>query len=419
MAEREKRNIGEILKGLGRITQEDIEIALAHQREHGGFFGAALVTCGIVSEEEIEFGLASQFDLPYLFPDADAVDLEAASLVTPEWALEHLTLPIVRTDETLQVVIDSPLKVDALEELRERTGLELELGLASPATIRELIRQVHARATALDAEPKEPLSLENVLDVVRDAGASRWGISVRASRAQAWWNDHGTIRRRTLAGDWADSLEGSLEPQPSHMVTETRAEWDALVGRGDSTTHVRAHCIADESGREYLFVPRGTENEEVGGYAPPPPGIVSEIEMLARAGTARFAVTADPPKLGHEILPHLPELVFDPSWRNIHLNDGDPPGAARAFSVRLPGDPTTWGAEIAALKIFHFDAVTVDLSGGDGSWAPAAVGIASVAFLHWPETSTEGAWESGIRYHLFIREADSGALEWTLEPLES
>lgn len=419
MAEGKKRNIGEILKGLGRITQEDIEIALAHQRQHGGFFGAALVSCGIVSEEEIEFGLASQFDLPYLFPDADAVDLEAASMVTADWAEEHLILPIVRTEETLQVVIDSPLKVDALDELRARTDLDLELGLASPATIRELIRQVHARATALDAEPREPLSLENVVDVVRDAGATRWGISVRASRAQAWWDDHGTIRRRTLAGDWADSLEGSLEPQPSDMVTESRAEWDALVGKGDSTTPVRAHCIVDDSGREYLFVPRGGEEDDGDGYAPPPAGIVSEIEMLARAGTARFAVTTDPPALGHEILPHLPDLVLDPAWRSIYLSAGDRPATARAFSVKLPEDPATWEAEIDALKIFHFDAVAVDLSGGDGSWAPAAVGIASVAFLHWPEPSADGARKAGIRYRLFIRKADDEALDWTLEPVES
>lgn len=419
MADQPQRTIGEILKGLGRITEEDIETALEYQREHGGFFGAALVASGIVSEEEIEFGLASQFDLPYVFPDAEAVDLEAASLVTAEWALEHLTLPILRTDETLQVVVDSPLRVDALDELRERTELDLDLGLASPAAIRELIRQVHARAAALDGERKEPLSLENVLDVVRDCEASRWGISVRTNRAQAWWDDRGTIRRRTLAGDWSDSLEGSLAPQPSHMATERRAEWDALVGRGDSATPVRAHCIADESGREYLFIPKGEAAEEDEGYPAPPAGIVSEIQILARSGTARFAVTTDPPEVGHQILAHLPELTLDPSWRSIYLNTGVQAAAAKAFSMRLPDDPARWDAEIDALKIFHFDAVSVDLSGGDGSWVSAAVGIASVAFVHWPEESMDAARESGIRYRLFIREVEGGELEWTLESLES
>ena len=88
MSDRERRNIGQILQGLGRITQKDIATALEYQRENGGFFGQALVACGIVSEEELEFGLASQFDLPYLFPEADAVDLEACLLYTSDAADE-------------------------------------------------------------------------------------------------------------------------------------------------------------------------------------------------------------------------------------------------------------------------------------------------------------------------------------------
>ena len=113
----ERRNIGQILMGLGRITAEDTESALAYQREHGGYFGEALVALGIVSQDELEWGLASQFDLPYVFPDADSVDPEAVALVSPEWALTHLTLPIMKTADTLTVVVDSPLKTEAVDEL--------------------------------------------------------------------------------------------------------------------------------------------------------------------------------------------------------------------------------------------------------------------------------------------------------------
>ncbi|MDH3424617.1 MAG: hypothetical protein OEN00_16595, partial [Gemmatimonadota bacterium] len=69
----EKKTIGAILMGLGRISEDDITTALDYQREHGGYFGEALVACGLVSEEELEWGLASQFDLPYVFPEAEAV----------------------------------------------------------------------------------------------------------------------------------------------------------------------------------------------------------------------------------------------------------------------------------------------------------------------------------------------------------
>ncbi len=75
----ERRTIGQILTSIGRISDDDVAEALEYQRDNGGYFGEALMACGFVSRDELEWGLASQFDLPYVFPDADSIDMEAAS----------------------------------------------------------------------------------------------------------------------------------------------------------------------------------------------------------------------------------------------------------------------------------------------------------------------------------------------------
>jgi type IV pilus assembly protein PilB len=123
----ERRTIGQILIGVGRVSEDDVAQALEYQRDNGGYFGEALVACGIMNEDELDWGLASQADLPYVYPDADSVDLEAAALVSQEWALTRLALPVLKTGSTLQVIVDSPIS-PAVEELTERTGLEIELG---------------------------------------------------------------------------------------------------------------------------------------------------------------------------------------------------------------------------------------------------------------------------------------------------
>ncbi len=141
--------------------------------------------------------------------------------------------------------------------------------------------------------------------------------------------------------------------------------------------------------------------------------------MLARSGKARFIVTCEPAALGHEILPHLPTILLDRSWRSIYVNAEEQDAAGEAFSLRLPDDPGTWAAEIEALRAFHFDVVTVDLSGSDNGWAASALDIASVAFLLWDSADDIGpALEAGVRWRLTIDREVEGQLKWSLGPLQ-
>jgi len=415
----ERRTIGQILTSVGRITEDDVTVALEYQRDNGGYFGEALVACDLVTAEELEWGLASQFDIPYVFPQADAVDPEAAALVTPEWALAHLTLPIMKTAETLQVVVDSPTKTDVVEELRRRTDLDIQLALASGSTIRELIRQVYARGTAADEQGSTPVEVADAFDAALQADAPRFGVSVRGSRAYAWWDDRGTVRRRVLAGDWRTDLDRMVIPGPSEMTGgTTRTRWDADINRLGLVTTVEVQYIADESGREYLFKPGAVDAELEQRFDPPGAGVLSEIRLLARSGTARFIVTADPAEVGHQILPSLPTLLLDPSWRSIYITAQSRDEEEKAFSLRIPPDPKKWETEIEALRAFHFDVVTVNLTGGDRTWAGSALDVASVAFLLWDsEEDTKPAYDAGIRWHLRIERRPDDTLVWSLEPL--
>lgn len=404
---------------VGRISEEDVATALAYQRDHGGYFGEALMACGLVSEGELEWGLASQFDLPYVFPDADSIDYEAAMIVSPEWALAHLTLPIMKTAETLTVIVESPIKTKAVDDLRSRTDLKIELALAAPSKIRELIRQVYARAAAADEGGyRAPLELREAWDEVLHAAAPRFGISARGGRASVWWDDGGTIRRRPLTGEWQTELRRSLSPDPDAAVgTGSRATWEGMLTRSGTVTPVDVRFLRDESGLEYLFHPRQHASELQERFPPPSAGILSEIRLLARSGNARFVVTSVPSSLGHELLPHLPELLLDPTWRSIYINAEDRPAAAEAFSHRLSKDSSAWATELETLRAFQFDVVTVDLSGGSSDWPASALDVASVAFLLWSsDDDVRPAYEAGIRWHLHV-EQDGSELEWTLDPL--
>jgi len=418
----ERRTIGQILMSFGRLTEDDCKRALEYQRDHGGYFGEALLALGFVSQDELEWGLASQFDLPYIFPEADSIDPEAASLVSPEWALAHLTLPIMKTDEYLTVVVESPIETDAVDELHKWTDLRIELALASATKIRELIRQVFARGTAAEEnERPTPMPLSEAFAEALESTSPRFGISSRGHRSWAWWDDTGTIRRRPLEGLWEAELEQLLEPAPQEEVGgKERAQWNAQVNREGMVTPVEVRYLADESGLEYLFRPVQERSILQDRFPLPSPGIMSEIRMLARSGAARFVVTSNPEELGHEILPHLPLLLLDPSWRSIYINASEQKAAEEAFSLHMPNDPERWASELETLRAFHFDVVTVDLTGNQDAWASTALDVASVAFLLWPAAEDRRpAYDAGIRWELHIERMDGNRLEWTLEPLHN
>lgn len=418
----ERRTIGQILMSFGRLTEEDCSRALEHQKDHGGYFGEALLALGLVSQDELEWGLASQFDLPYIFPDADSIDPEAASLVSPEWALAHLTLPIMKTDETLTVVVESPIKTSAVDELHARTDLKIELALAGASNIRELIRQVFARGTAAEeSERPQPIHLTEAFAEALESSASRFGVSTRGHRSWAWWDDAGTVRRRPLEGLWESELDQLLQPPPGEALEgRERATWDGQLNREGMVTPVEVRYLSDESGHEYLFRPVQERSILQDRFPPPSPGIMSEIRLLARSGSARFVVTVTPKELGHEILPHLPLLLLDPSWRSIYINAMEQKAADEAFSLHMPADPEMWASELETLRAFHFDVVTVDLTGNQADWAGTALDVASVAFLLWPmDEDRRPAYDAGIRWELHIERMEGDHLEWSLEPLHA
>lgn len=415
----ERRNIGQILMGVGRITAAEAKRALDYQRAHGGYFGEALVALGLVSQDELEWSLASQFDLPYVFPDADSVDPDAVALVSAEWALAHLTLPILKTADTLTVVVDSPIKTDAVDELAARTDRRIQLALASPDKIRELIRQLFARASEREeGERHQPVALRDAIGLALNAASARFGISTRKTRSWFWYDDAGTVRRRPLEGLWAPDLDRLLEPPATAAIEgRERAQWSGRMVRNGMVTPVEVRYLADGAGAEYLFRPVQERSVLHERFSPPSPAILSEIRLLSRSGAARFIVTSSPPELGHDILPNLPALLLDPSWRSVHVTDADSRAAGDAFTLRMPRDTDRWASELEALRAFHFDVVTVDLAGEAERWASSALDVAPMAFLCWPDDQERRpAWEAGIRWELRLV-MDGARLDWSLEPL--
>ena len=155
-------------------------------------------------------------------------------------------------------------------------------------------------------------------------------------------------------------------------------------------------------------------------FPAPPASLVSEVRLLARSGSARFLVLGDPPELAGEILPHLPRMLLDPTWRSVHLLTEPDRGAEQVFALTAPREREQWARHAEGLRTFHFDAVTVDGADADLEWALGALDIASVAFvLGTEQTDRRAAHAGGIRWELRVARSLGQSLTWSLDPVHA
>jgi hypothetical protein len=415
----ERRTVGHILLAAGRITEEEMSAALEYQRDHGGYFGEALLACGYARRDEVEWGLAVQHGIPYVLPDAAAVEREAARLVSRSWALAHLLLPVARTRGVLKVVAESPARSAAVEELEARTGLAVELSLCPADLVRELVEEVLGGEAPPPPEPAASVGLEEGLGQALDADTERFGISTRQHSSWFWWEEGSSVRRRRLEGMWRADLEELLVPPPGERVQgRHRATWAGQIKRRGMVNPVEVRYLSGDAGHEYVFRPVRRRLRVEERFGAPPSAVRAQVRLLARSGSVRFLVAAEPAALGHEILPHLPILLLDPSHRAVHVHAGARSGAADAFRVTMPRDTAEWPAELEILRAFDFDAVTADLAGREEAWGESVLGLGGVAFLFWPaEREPRAAFELGVRWTLRVTRDAGGQLDWSLAPL--
>jgi protein-tyrosine kinase len=77
------QSIGHILVEAGRLERDDAEIVLREQQTKGGNFGSTALSLGLVSQADVDFALARQYDYPYLSPNSGLVQPEVVAAYQP------------------------------------------------------------------------------------------------------------------------------------------------------------------------------------------------------------------------------------------------------------------------------------------------------------------------------------------------
>jgi type IV pilus assembly protein PilB len=144
--------IGDILVEKGYVTPEQMNQALAWQKEHRDKrVGQILMELGFVSESQVLDALASRLHLNIVDVAQLSVDLQAVGKVSREVCEKNLILPVSLQGHNMEIVTNDPLNYFALEEVRQQTGCHLEISLSEEEPLRKAISYYFAEVSARKA----------------------------------------------------------------------------------------------------------------------------------------------------------------------------------------------------------------------------------------------------------------------------
>ena len=134
-----KGALGTILCTSGIITNDDIRRALDEQLASGCRFGEALVKLGIVEQEDIDWALSNQLDIPYVRLSEKNIDRSATQLIPGELARKYNLIPIIRTGDEIHIALADPLNMAAVARVEEVTGCTVTVSIPIIRELREML----------------------------------------------------------------------------------------------------------------------------------------------------------------------------------------------------------------------------------------------------------------------------------------
>jgi type IV pilus assembly protein PilB len=131
--------IGELLLKEKRITPEQLQQALAHQKANGGKLGFNLVKMGFVKDEEITALLSKQYGVPSINLTQFEIDPAVIKLIPADTAQKYQIIPLSRAGATLTIAMTDPTNVFAMDDIKFMTGYNVEPVVASETAVIEAI----------------------------------------------------------------------------------------------------------------------------------------------------------------------------------------------------------------------------------------------------------------------------------------
>jgi len=142
-------NLGELLLREKVLTPDQLKSALEVQKEKNVPLQTAVVSLGLITEEDMAQALSRQLGYPYIDLDQFEVYPDVVNLIPLEIVKKYMIMPIHRIRSFLTLSMVDPTDLEVIEDIRFRTGLSIQPVIASESGILNAINKYYGSSSAL------------------------------------------------------------------------------------------------------------------------------------------------------------------------------------------------------------------------------------------------------------------------------
>ena len=146
--------IGEVLVESGIITAAQLTQALEYQKENKGKrLGDVMIDMGFITESQMLEALALRLGLEHVSLSSIHVDMAAVEKIPRNLSEHYKIMAVGESDDhtVLKVVTNDPLNFYGLEDVRQTTGMELQIFLAEKELLNNAIEYYYSEVAAKKA----------------------------------------------------------------------------------------------------------------------------------------------------------------------------------------------------------------------------------------------------------------------------
>jgi len=137
------KQLGELLMERGLISKQQLDEALALQKDKGGLIGEILVDLGFAKEEDIAKTLTAQYGFPYLPLSNYEVDAQIINIIPGRVARQYLLIPIDKIGENLTIAMSNPLNTHAIEDVELLSNCNVLVFVSTSSDIKKAITKYY------------------------------------------------------------------------------------------------------------------------------------------------------------------------------------------------------------------------------------------------------------------------------------